>query len=249
MKKIFFIGISLLMLIFIFGCAKQPAAPGPQVPADEPVAPPVEVEEPSVEAPVEEAPEPEADPDKPELPDSFKELLGLAAKKVKSYSYFYSGPPNNQGGNTFGVIGDKIKVNITQSDVTLRLPYDTVYLDKTNKYAVGYCFGDATRCPEGPVQYEVDYDEYYEQLPTDWLEIIEYGEVKSSQFIDQRKTKGVMFERGGLKYAVYIDTFSGLPLRTIISEGEDDGMKYHYVDIRINTLKEDDVTPPRGYFE
>ena len=68
--------------------------------------------------------------------------------------------------------------------------------------------------------------------------------------IDNRKTKGVIFERGGLKYIIYVDTFSGLPMRVTTTVGdEDDEKKYHYQDMQINNVDASDVEPPRGYFE
>jgi len=218
------------------------------------VAPPAQVEpveqpvvEPAEPAEMPDAEEEESEGDNPALSESLQKLVKKHESKVKSYKYFFSGPPLNQGGNHFSVVGDMIRVDITQSDVTLRLTYDTVFLNNATSEAVGYCLGDKLRCPDGPIKFDVSYDDYYEPLPVDWLSIIEYGETKSSMNIDNRKTKGVMFDRGGHRYTIYIDEFSGLPLSVVSVDGEEEERKYHYKDLSINSVDDDLVEPPEGY--
>lgn len=237
MKKGILIGIILLLVAILVGCnvqiEKESVEEINKVESED------ELKEGSQEL-VESKDESKKDESKLEksvLPKNFQDLLDKH-EKIKSYHYQYNEPPNNQGTNIYYVKEDKIRVDITQSDITLRNKYTSVFLNTKEKTAVGICKLDELRCPDGEVQVDVDYDQYYRKTPIDWMNDVGVGEFTSGQTIDQKITKVYVFEKGGDEYKYYIDEYSGMPMKIV--KGSD---IWNFKELGANDFQEDYVTP------
>jgi len=177
-----------------------------------------------------------------------KSLLSVADKKVKSYVYNYNEPPLNAGADEWSVYGDKVKIRLDRSDFNMvTYDYNTIYLDKAEKKAVGYCFGSESECPDGEIMYTVDYEFWVRDTPHEWLDKIVAGVKGGSKTIDGRTVISVSYDDNGKTYEVWVEEYNGLPLRIDIFEDDEPVGAYNFAHMQYNTLKEDDMTPSSGY--
>lgn len=171
------------------------------------------------------------------------ELLSKADSKVRSYSFIYAFSSTKLSGSLFYLRGNKIKIKLKDIGIyNFEDYFDTVYLNLTNKSAIGYC--ENTRleaCRKGVNEYVLNFDDYRIKLPTDWL--IDLNAVRDTlRFLGKSiifERNAVLLESGNTLY--WIDEFSGLPMRVQIRK--DAFSEIHdYRHLSINYLSEKDVT-------
>lgn len=213
----------------------------------------IEIEE-EIEKPEESKKEPEIEDSKEEIKNEIKqeikdeineeteemsqeltELLTISDIKVKSYSYIYTEPPLNNGGDRWNVKGNKIRIDLLQSDVNLVKGYNVIFIDTLKRKAEGYCIGDKIRCKEGQLMFDLDYDEIIRDTPYQWLKKIKEGKIKESITIEGREN--IIVEYGN-NSKQYIEKYYGLPMR--VQVGED---TWQFMDMNINGVTDEYITP------
>ena len=164
-----------------------------------------------------------------------KELLSLADKKVRSITYRYKGPPEDNFFYEFSVRDNKIKYIIDPTFKDLQLDdesYDAIYLNEDFKTALAYC--DSRKCRVKGKKTVLDYDQAYIMTPLDWLSNIEFAEKVGEELIDKRSTWKLSTNIG----TMWIDTFFGVPVQVKFGD-----TTYKFNKMVFNGVKESDVTP------
>ncbi len=149
--------------------------------------------------------------------------------------------------------GDKYIITVkppSRSDPSTN--YDSVFIDRSEKTASGYCFTDKpTDCPieHRDKAYAVDYDTYKEDIfPLDLLKNIDYAEKTGSATIDGRKNTILeLTNQDGNRERVWIDNYFGFIMKQEIYDSNDEVIEKHtFTGISINKLKDRDVNLPEG---
>lgn len=170
-------------------------------------------------------------------------LFDKADSRVKSYSFIYSFQSSPLTGDTFYIKGDKIKIKLRDTGIyNFEDYFDTVYLDLTNKTAVGYCEAPIEACRKGKNSFNLDYDNYKIKTPTDWLEELRLDkdnvEYKGGIILFERRTAFLQKD----KNYYWLDEFSGLPIKVKIRRDTFDDI-YDYRHLSLNYLSDSDVVP------
>lgn len=227
-----------VMLLFIGGCVEiaetEPTGEPPVTEAGENITTEEEPQREEVEGGEGEEVEEKI------MSEELSELLAKAEQKVTSMYYLFYGPPQDHIGYGFYVRGEKMKVSLP---ARVRFDegrhYDTVYLNTDTKLAYGYC--EAPECADKETAFTVKYKDYIKETPFDKLKLVEYGEIKGDETVENRKTKVVEFEGKNVSGKMWIDTYSGLPLKVEeVVEGET--IKTEYRSLSVNSVMEEDVT-------
>lgn len=236
----FLVLMLLLILLLITACTQRPAGESKSPLVEQPTVVVQKVQEEKINEP---APAPvEEKKRSPSLERLLKET-----ERVKSYQYLYNSPPLKQSQDMVYVRGDKMRIDLMQSDVTLRLPYTTVFIDHKNKKAAGYCLDNPPRCKEKGLGVVIDYNAYFHPTSIYWLELVkQYAtDFQTSEIHDEKKTKGTIFEVDGVQHTVYLDSL-GMPVRAEVGAEGKQGI-FNYRNLVINSVSEEYVTPPAGY--
>lgn len=251
MKKVmWFIVASLLLLA---ACEEQQETGASDVAeklkqqAEQEASLPVEqiVEETPVEAPVEQhvetIPEPVVEQAPVEMEEDIVEqviqpshpqtklyeFLDTFAQRITGYQFEHSKNEYFVRGNKYKIILNtpvrlsNIKINDTKYNFYW---YDTVYVDRTNKNAIGYCEGQMSetknQCAEADLfdlPYPLDYTKYNTTLPEDWLYSYLNRETLKSErnkyYINGRSAVTVFFDDINSTLEINFDESIGLPLR------------------------------------
>ena len=197
-------------------------------------------------------------------------LVELFAKKVESYKF------RIDLGEVF-VRGDKFKIILSKpvrvigkdhtSGVSSLDVISTVYIDRKEKTAIGYCEGKDTgtrrECEEKDIldiPREVNYLDYNIKLPEDWLwefleEKVDFVET-DKYYVNSKKAVRVFFTRNNTILDIFFDEKTGLPARLISSKEGQFSTTYNFLDLSANTVKEKDVShrdlkdiPSSEYYE
>jgi len=251
--------ILVVLLLIIVACSKQQYVcpngstvdnvadcpkPEVKVEAEEQVKEEVKevVQETTVNIPL--APEPEVEEAVTNIDDKSQELIDKV-EKVKSFSFVYVGPPENLPKDTYYVKGNLMKVELLKAtDHKLTQDFTSVYIDTDSNSAVGYCEArEISRCPEGVKVYPgLDPDDYTVKTPYQWLKSIVTGEYLGNgpQFEKKATSKIKFTTNDGVSGEMYVIDFHALPGRVVL----DDGSKYEFRDLSVNSVKDADVTFP-----
>ncbi len=184
-------------------------------------------------------------------------LIALHETKVKSMMFIYAPIVQTSTGvavqeeGTYYIKGTLAKVTVpTPTKFDAKTFVDTVYLDLATKTARGFCMNRVLGvCSIQGDERPADYATYAIKLPTDWLsEIPPDATLLGTQSFDSHQVQEVRYAAGGKYYRLYIDQFTGVPLRVGIYADSDygqlvGGVEYH--DFSANTVKDSDVTPPQ----
>ena len=256
-QKIMFITILTMLLA---GCAVQTSEKKTETPVQETTQESVKVTETVKETPpgpskpvvqVQTPPAPSPAPvqvQQSTLSPELKALMDKADKKIISYQYLYSEPPENRFLNTFYIKGNKIKIKLYEYDpYKIDEYFDTVYLDSTTKTAIGKC-ENKKRCLSQKIDntvktFSVNYGDYYEKTPYEWLKGIKTAVIVGPQILDTRTTTLIKSEEGNTVTDYWIDDTYGLPLKIVITKDGKAEM-YKFNDATYNHLTESDVTAP-----
>jgi len=145
-----------------------------------------------------------------EMSAKSKEVLGLAANRVRSMKYDYFGPETLPASYAFWIKDDKIKIELSKGK-EYRINqnyYEYVYLDKKLKKAVVVCAKDAGSCDTDPQ--DISYTLYGDiKTPLDYLSQITSFEIVSTENLHSREVYRAESNLG----MVWIDTYNGLPLQ------------------------------------
>ncbi|MBI4441210.1 hypothetical protein HY639_03515 [Candidatus Woesearchaeota archaeon] len=221
--------ILVALVILLVGCAKE-AVPGKPVP-EVSLPPPPAVEPVAQETqPVQEIQAPAEQPS-PEL-----EGLLNKVKKVKSYQFTYSPPPDNKARERYWVKGSKMKMKklYTPNIVDPEQYYDTVYFDLEKKMATAYC-QERRPCQKTRMNnVALDFGSVMIRLPHEWLTEIAIGSVDAGGKLFDRNTKKVMYDGK----TQWLDADYALPVRILV-----DGSRYDFEDMAVNSVTDADMTP------
>lgn len=237
MKYLAFIMVAMLVLV---ACSKEKDTE--IIPVDEfedsvRELPEVSETEAASEIDEEDEPEPQA-----VMSKELKNLLSLADTKVRSFSYVYTQPPRNAGGDTYYVKGDKMKIVLYDHNEWVKGEwYTTVYLDTAKKTAVGYCEDDnQIQCPDPDKQFALKYDSFVTKTNKDWLkDIPSSAKIVGKERFEQRNAYKVEFQEGVYTYQYFIDDFFGLPIEIrMIKDGKTDYYKFY--ELAGNALSDSD---------
>ena len=262
------LAIAMLMLIVVSCGPTQEAAPvqapAPQAAPAQPSAPTtvekapsaspttepstVVVEKQPTAAPKEVPPAPTTTvaPTYPsEMTPEVKALLEKADAKVKSYGYTLASPPDQLARDAWKIKGSKIRIELFEDNyVEADTNFDTIFIDTATKTAVGACLSQrTTRCAQRNKQFDLDYDDVIKKTPYQWLkEIPTAPKLVSTELIYDRKASVVEYLKDGQKITLWIDQFSGLPVRTQV--GEDRKSRYEFRYLELNSMSDELVTLP-----
>jgi len=232
MKEKLLLSISLLLMFVLSACI-QPIdsgiRDGTQEPSEVDVA--KETNEIKVDNNNEEI---DVEPIK-EVSPEIVDLLNIADEKVKSLKYDYKGPETAEAFYTFYIKGNLIKYTFEPTSKFIDAyddAYDTIYFNKDDKTAMGYC--DNKKCKVKGKKADLSYDEVYILTSLDWLDEIKFAEKIGEQLIDKRNTWKLSTE----EFTIWIDTFFGVPMQV---ESGDNIIQFKKMDFK--NLKDEDVNP------
>jgi hypothetical protein len=234
--------IAAVLVLFLIAC--QPAAPAaPAAPAPQPAAP---AEQPP--AAVEPGPTPVETKPEPAVSKELQDLLSKADQRVKSYKYLELILPDKKQPDTIYVKGSRIKIKLYEYDPYVPENYfDTVYLETSTKTAVGRCESNK-RCvwrngDNTKKDFPVSYDKYLPKTPYQMLkDIPATATVLGPEVHESRETTKVQYGMGDKTVTAWIDVSYGIPLEM---REEPAGKTYKFNDVLFNTIKDEDVTPPK----
>jgi hypothetical protein len=227
-KKIL-IGIILLLLI---GCAAKQPAEAPNV--DEVTAvDPVDTDE-----IIETSPIVEDEPIvvKKTIDSSIQKLLDKSAK-ISSISFNYHELENGVNNDRdIWIKGDLIKIKKkvkgTYGALEKGEEYDTVYLDKSAKTAIGFC-EDNKICDSLVQAIELNYDKESILTPLELAEMVKNAEVISNELLQNRNVVKFSSEEIGV---AWIDSFYGIIMK--VEQGDN---LYRYEEFEVNLVKDSEV--------
>jgi hypothetical protein len=249
--------IGLIVLLLIAACTQQSVTCPDGSSAANVAACPAPPQKPAETKPPAETPPQTNVVDKVEqavnLDPAIKTLIDMPATKVQSMSFTHAPMETTSAGivtnvrNRYLVRGSKMKVEvkkpISHDDTTY---IDTVYLDREAKSIKAFC-NDAALCSVTGEQRPAAYEDYAITLPLDWLASIPGdATLQSSTTFDRRKVTIIRYARDEKFYEMYLDQFTGVPLRVAIFSDSDrlkliGGVEYR--DFGLNNVREADVTP------
>lgn len=185
-----------------------------------------------------------------EMPEKVKELLTRADTKLVSMGYLYGGPENDgRFLDTYYVKGDKIKVKLYEDNIYVEDGYfDTVYLDDTQKTALGRC-ENQKRCVSSRVDnmnkdFPTVYDDYRRKTPYEWLQHITTPTVVGEEVVDKRSALKIEYPKKDTKVEMWLDKTYGVPLQLKMVYPDETEESYQFTNVQFNTLKEEDLVPP-----
>ncbi len=235
----FFVLVLMMFLVFVLGCTSQEISDKEETKLSLPKeiilpSPPQQTRE--LTTPLESKIIPRS--------KQLIELLTKAEKTVKSYEFTYAPPPDNLARDRYAVKGSKTRIKkIYRPTVVKPTEYaDTIYLDAEQQTAIAFCEERGIVCMKAKQNYPVPYKVYVIKTPMDWLQEIEDGEIKGPHYLFERQTYQVTYEKDGKEYFFWIDARYGLVVRVVIDDGKEK-MRYDYLDLVVNQVKESDVTP------
>jgi len=183
-----------------------------------------------------------------QMSPALKELLTKYQRKVRSYQFLFSKPPENRFLNTYHIKGDKIKIKLYEGNAyKVGKYYDTVYLDKSKQTATARCESEK-RCSYAGEDYtgkvfEVSYDDFVIETPIEWIEGITQAELIGPEVVDGRSATKIKTTQSGKIIELWIDTTYGLPLKKEITQTGQPVLKYQVNDVIVNHLADSDVMP------
>ena len=225
MKSKITLAVLVFSLLIISACAKTAVAPVKEMP-ENPKEPDTVVDTAIVE---------DKEEASKEMSPEVKELLGIAAKKVKSLRYSYKGPETKDFFYTFFVKEAKVKYILNPTYKAIDLDdeaYDTIYLDKELKTAQAYC--DNRKCKVKGKKADLDYDEAYIWTPLEWIGGIEFAEKVGEELIESRNTWKLSIN----DFIVWVDTYFGVPLQVEFLDN-----LYKFQNMVFNDVEDEDVIP------
>ncbi|MBI3052435.1 hypothetical protein HYY74_08360 [Candidatus Woesearchaeota archaeon] len=165
-----------------------------------------------------------------------KEVLDKRSK-VKSYRYYYYGPPNDAKGLDISRQGSKVKITLDRAaKLSGETYYDTAYLDLSAKNAEAYCDRLQGCTAGGP--YGIDYDLYLRPVPDEFVEGIASAKAIGEEVLEGRRVLVIEYATSdGKKGKMWADRTYGLPLKVILADVE-----YEYRSAQFNTVTEQEIT-------
>ncbi len=152
-------------------------------------------------------------------------------------------------GHEYLVRGGKAKVIINKpKSIDASTYVDTVYLDLATKSARGFCLDPRPYICSAREERLVAYEEYEFTDPRSLLDgVAPNARIVGSRNFQDRVVSILRYERDGTYYELFIDQFTGIPLRQAVYA--DPEYKEHvggveYQELSFNLVTEEDVTPP-----
>lgn len=175
--------------------------------------------------------------------EELQSVIDLADKKVKSYEFTLAPPPDNLARDQYYIRGNKYRVSLYTPRAYKTDDFiDTVYVDTQKKTAIGYCEANlGGRCRNSSEEHPLKYSEWLIKTPYQWLKEIPYGDIHPGQTIYDRPTREVNYEKNGIKMTLFLDEYSGLPLR-VIEDRAGNKTTHEYRYLSVNTVTDDYVT-------
>lgn len=243
------------LLLLALGCAQQQyeCPDGTMVASEDDCPAPDEPDEPTT-GPEESDMTNDSGPATPEQPEEttapisideeVEAMISEAEDRVNSFSYVLARPGTTERLNTYRVRGDRAVIELERlPDFKISQPFSHVYVDLADDEATGYCAAESTIwCPDGVTEHDADYDDYYMRTPYQWLTSLQTATVKGNgPQLQKRSTQEVTFTTThGTSGTMYVLDYYNLPAKVEL----EDGRVFEYREISINSVSEEDVTPP-----
>ena len=129
--------------------------------------------------------------------------------------------------------GNTMKLEIPPgSDILNTMELDTVIFDIPSGKGTGYCASEKYCITTGEMG-PVDFTDYYQQTPFDWLSQITEAEKIVEENLQNRKVWKVLVNGEDF---YWIDTYYGIPLRV-----ENQGTVYEYDNMLFNKVSDEDL--------
>lgn len=145
-----------------------------------------------------------------------RNLLTETANREENYFYRYSGPGILQ--TDVWVKGNVIKRSIIrETEVDKFKQYNMVYLYKDRKQAWGYCETTKSKCWMGKGPFDETYNKWLMKTPKDW--VLELGDEFTwalDNKIGDQLYHIVDFRENGKTTRVYVNDYRGIPYRVEI---------------------------------
>ncbi len=205
-----------------------PTPPPPEPPAAPPAPPPLQL--------------PDVEPDEPTV--RVVELLGNADKRVKALEYHYRGPPDPSVVPMYTVKGSLVRIDLDpEMTISLEDFFDTVFINADTQSAVAYCRDVShIRCPDKEKAYIVEFEDYYQKTPYQWLKMLTKPVESGEEFYQSRNVVILQETLDDIPTRMWVDVFYGLPLKleqTINGEV----VRTYFDELRVYAVSEEDVTP------
>jgi hypothetical protein len=181
-------------------------------------------------------------------------LVELFAKKIQSYKFTINEGEVLVRGNQYKLtlkIVDRVLLRDEETQKTSQNVITTIYFDRNKKTAIGYCEGKDTgirrECEKKElldVPRTLNFFDYDIILPEDLLweffkKEVDFVET-DKYYANGKKTIRVHFKEDDIRYDVFFDETSGLPLR-VIKIKDVQTITYDFNRFSFNTVKKNEV--------
>ncbi|RME53884.1 hypothetical protein D6783_00750 [Candidatus Woesearchaeota archaeon] len=183
----------------------------------------------------------------PKEDPAVKEILERAKVRVTSYQYLLQSPPTNLTQDEYLVLGEKMRINLLNFvQLNKTDGYDTIFVDKTKKTATGLCLSTTRRICRTATTHELPYTTIYTKTPLDWLSEVKAATIKNRLIYQSTPSTIISYTtRDGRKAEMILSDYYGIPLKiTIYSSSGEEEETYIFHGLSVNTVTEEDVTPP-----
>lgn len=247
---IFYAAAAIILIVVVVLLAR----PAPEAPPEVPE----ELQEP--ETPVREAPQ-EGPPEEEGVIEEIEETLRTPneqitslysrSDQVKSLSFTAVRIFTKDGalqGDTIGIYeihGEKARVEPPGLISMGGWSADFVFVDFAAGTAEAHCL-ELPGCRDEPRVGLVPYARYGIPLPAEWQDEISYGELAGSLQYNDRPTRVVRWEDGGLYWEAYLDQYYGYPMRVVSArdaQRTDIAEGWEYRSIAFNGVRQERVEP------
>ncbi len=259
MRKIWILGLALMMILAACAPATQMEEKAPVMEEKAPVvevkapaeAPTVGVKPPVRPLPSERqdtAPEPVTTAPKTEMNPQLRDLLKRADEKISSLQYLYGGTETkNLFLDTYFVKGTQMKIKTYEEDYYVRDGYyDTIYVD----LGIGCC-EENSRCKSHNVdnmgkKFDVDVASMnIPKTPYQWAkEIPGDAQLVGPQTVNDRSVTYIKFAKDNKQYEMWVDDTYGVPHKIVATDSAENAVKYQFNDMQFNGLKDADFNAP-----
>lgn len=182
-----------------------------------------------------------------------KEVSELLEKYKTVTSVKYTQDSGTYDTREVWVKGSKIKktVDLPKRYTDPAENYDTVYIDRSQQKAYGYCASSETlKCPKEyrGFAYELDYEEQNIITPFDILKNVDYAVKTGTTTIDNRRSTIIEYANdNNNKEKLYLDNYYGFVLKQEIFDSNDEVVEKHtFTRVAFNDVEDQDVNLPEG---
>lgn len=161
-----------------------------------------------------------------------------------NYRFTYMRLPDGRAETQYEVRNNLVRVEPRMPSTRSVDSIDTVYLNVETREAVGYCErGGINTCQNRDKIADVNFDEYYVELPHEVLARLDNGERIRTMTYRNHVSEVIRSYLDNQQATITIHQFRGTPLKVEFA----DGTGFEYREISFGVVSEEAVTPPSGW--